>query len=48
MQDMSLAGGQGGPEFVSSVNPIPTMEDRLCPPGFENPTTSLHAMTSFL
>ena len=36
------------PEFGSSVNPIPTRwadyvhHSTACPPGFENPTASLH------
>ena len=45
-----ISGGAGGalatPEFISSVNPIPTRGGRLCPPhyctpGFENLMTSL-------
>ena len=42
--------GWAGSEFGSSVNPIPTKGVRLfpphtdCPPGFENLTTSLHAV----
>ena len=42
----SIAGGQGGPEFGSLVNPYPTRgadyatHITACPPGFENLTTS--------
>ena len=44
---MPLAGGQGGPEFGSSVNPIPTTgadyahHITACPPRFEILTASL-------